>query len=111
MGSAFFALGPGGFAGAPTYDLGYVSIALALIAGLRPSGVVIMAVLYGALTNGAKNMVIVTGIPLALLVVIVAFALMFVAAPDLMRSTWRLKAPKPGVDTGPTSYVGPADSI
>ena len=26
-----------------------------------------MAVLYGALTNGAKNMVIVTGIPLALL--------------------------------------------
>ena len=37
-------------------------------------------------------MVIVTGIPLALLVVIVAFAIMFVAAPGLTRSIWRLGA-------------------
>jgi hypothetical protein len=40
-------------------------------------------------------MVIVTGIPLALLVVIVAFAIMFVAAPGLTRSIWRLRAPGP----------------
>ena len=49
-------------------------------------------------------MVIVTGIPLALLVVIVAFAIMFVAAPGLTRSIWRLRAPK-GI-----TLVGPADS-
>ena len=42
----------------------------------------VAALLYGALTTGAKSMVIVTGIPLALLVVIVAFAIMFVAAPE-----------------------------
>ena len=46
--------------------------------------------LYGALTTGAKSMGIVTGIPLALLLVIVTFAMLFWAAPDLSRSMWRL---------------------
>lgn len=110
MGSAFFGLGPGGFSGGPSNDIGYVSIALALLAGLRPSGVVVAALFYGALTTGAKSMVIVTGIPLALLVVIVAFAIMFVAAPGLTRSIWRLSAPKPGTEIGAITPVGPADS-
>ena len=100
MGSAFFGLGPAaGFSGGPTFDFGYVAIALALLAGRRPSGVVVAALLYGALTTGAKSMVIVTGIPLALLIVIVAFAIMFVAAPDLTRSIWRLRPPTPKVGT------------
>lgn len=91
LGSAFFVLGPSrGLSGGPTSDMGYVALALALIAGLRPSGVVFLAVLYGALNNGAKSMVIATGIPLALLVVIIGFALLFVAAPALIRSIWRL---------------------
>ncbi len=101
MGSAFFGLGPaGGFSGGPANDLGYVALALALLAGLRPSGVVVAAVFYGALTTGAKSMVIATGIPLALLVVIVAFAIMFVAAPGLTRSIWRLRAPDPRTEIG-----------
>ncbi|MFL5713026.1 MAG: ABC transporter permease [Chloroflexota bacterium] len=96
MGSAFFGLGPAeGFSGGPENDLGYVAIALTLLAGSRPSGVVIAALFYGALTTGATNMTIVTGIPLALLVVIIAFDIMFVATPGLTRSIWRLKAPKP----------------
>jgi general nucleoside transport system permease protein len=109
MGSAFFGLGPaGGFSGGPQNDLGYVALALTLLAGLRPSGVVVAAVFYGALTTGAKSMVIVTGIPLALLVVIIAFAIMFVAAPDLTRSIWRLKAP--GAAGAVLSRGGGADS-
>ena len=57
MGSAFFGLGPaGGFSGGPPYDLGYVAIALTLLAGSRPGGVVLAALFYGALTTGAKNM-------------------------------------------------------
>jgi simple sugar transport system permease protein len=96
MGSAFFGLGPaGGFQGGPPFDLGYVAIALTLLAGSRPGGVVLAALFYGALTTGAKDMVIATRIPLALLVVIVAFAIMFVAAPGLIRSIWRLGPPKP----------------
>jgi len=89
MGSSFLALGPAGGPGT-VRDIGFVALALALLAGLRPSGVVLAALLYGALNNGAKNMVIVSGIPLALLVVIIALAMMFVAAPGLIRSIWRL---------------------
>jgi ABC-type uncharacterized transport system permease subunit len=112
MGSAFFGLGPAqGFGGGPVFDLGYLAVALALLAGRRPSGVVLVALLYGALTTGAKNMVIVTGIPLALLTVIVAFAIMLVAAPDLTRSIWRLKSPKPSAEPGASPPIGPPASI
>ena len=100
MGSALFGLGPAsGFSGPPTFEFGYVAIALALLAGRRPGGVVVAALLYGALTNGAKVMTIVTGIPLALLTVIVALAIMFVAAPELTRSIWRLRPSAPRVGT------------
>jgi ABC-type uncharacterized transport system permease subunit len=106
MGSAFFGLGPArGFSGGPTSDLGYVAIALTLLAGRRPSGVVIAAVLYGALTTGAKSMVIVTGIPLALLTVIVAFAIMFIAAPELTRSIWRIGPPKSSPESSANTPV------
>ena len=109
MGSAFFALGPAaGSPGAAPYDMGYVAIALALLAGRRPGGVVVAALLYGALTTGAKSMVVATGIPLALLMVIVAFAIVFVAAPELTRSIWRLGAPKAGARPGADPSGGPA---
>jgi general nucleoside transport system permease protein len=111
MGAAFFGLGPAlGSGGGPESGMGYVAIALCLLAGRRPSGIVVAAVLYGALTTGAKSMVIATGIPLALLTVIVAFAIMFVAAPELTRSIWRLKPSRRGAGTvGNTP--GPAASV
>jgi ABC-type uncharacterized transport system permease subunit len=109
MGSAFFGLGPAqGFSGGPSWEFGWVAIALALLAGRRPGGVVVTALLYGALTTGAKSMVIVTGIPLALLVVIVAFAIMFVAAPELTRSIWRPWWQKPRSEAGANTPVGSA---
>lgn len=89
MGSSFLTLGPAGGVGT-VWDIGFVALLLALLAGLRPGGVVLAALLYGALNNGAKNMVIATGIPLALLVVIITLALMFVAAPGVIRSIWRV---------------------
>jgi simple sugar transport system permease protein len=111
LGSALFLLGPAaGLSGGPSRDMGYVAIALALLAGRRPSGVVVAALFYGALTTGAKNMVVVSGIPLALLIVIIAFAIMFVAAPELTRSIWRLRPSKPSAETAATT-PGPADSI
>jgi|GEM_PF-2203042 simple sugar transport system permease protein len=88
MGGAFLALGPaGGLSGS---GAGLVPLALALIAGLRPSGIVLAAVLYGALSNGAKTTVIATGVPLDILVLVIALAMMFVAAPGIVRSIWRL---------------------
>lgn len=106
LGSAFFAFGPAdGFGGAPGRDMGYVALALALLGGLRPTGVVLAAVLYGALDTGAKNMVVATGIPLALLTVVIALAVMFVAAPGLVRSTWRLGPVGPDERPSPTHGV------
>jgi ABC-type uncharacterized transport system permease subunit len=103
MGGAFLALGPaGGLSGS---DAGLIPLALALIAGLRPSGVVLAAVLYGALSNGAKSTVIETGVPLDMLEVIIALALMFVAAPGIVRSIWRLQVTEsrlePAADPAP----------
>jgi general nucleoside transport system permease protein len=75
--------------------LGFTAIALALLAGLRPSGVVLSALLFGALTQGGKRMGIDTGIPVDLLVFIMALVIMFVAAPGLIRSIWHVRVSKP----------------
>ena len=102
MASAFFSLGPAfNTGGGPSPVFGYVAIALALLAGRRPSGVVLAALLYGALDTGATGMVITTGIPLSLLSAIVAFAILFVAAPELTRWIWRLRTPPPGAAGAP----------
>jgi ABC-type uncharacterized transport system permease subunit len=74
--------------------IGFTAIALALLAGLRPSGVVLAALMFGALTSGGKLMGIQTGIPFDLLVFIMALVIMFVAAPNLIRSIWRVKPDK-----------------
>jgi simple sugar transport system permease protein len=75
--------------------IGFTAIALALLAGLRPSGVVLAALLFGALTSGGKSMGIQSGIPFDLLVFIMALVIMFVAAPNLIRSIWRVKVVDP----------------
>ena len=74
--------------------MGFTAIALALLAGLRPSGVVLAALLFGALTSGGKLMGIQSGIPYDLLGFIAALVIMFVAAPSLIRSIWRVKPDK-----------------
>jgi simple sugar transport system permease protein len=100
MGGAFLTLGPaGGLSGS---GAGFVALALALIAGLRPSGIVLVCILFGALSNGAKAMVVETGTPLDILTFVIALAVMFVAAPGLIRSIWRLKPPP--VDDDPATF-------
>jgi ABC-type uncharacterized transport system permease subunit len=93
-------------------NIGFNAIALALLAGLRPSGVVLAALLFGALTNGGKLMGVQTGIPQDLLIFIMALVIMFVAAPGLIRGMWRIKAGKPAPEiaalpASPTSTSTP----
>ncbi len=107
MASAFTVLGPGG--GGPI-GLGYVALALAVLGGLRPSGVVLAALLYGALSNGARTMVIATGVPLPLLVVVIAVAMTLVAAPSLIRSIWRVRS-APSPDGAAELPVGLSDPL
>jgi simple sugar transport system permease protein len=83
--------------------IGFNAIALALLAGLRPSGVVVSALLFGALTQGGKRMGIDTGIPFDLLLFIMALVIMFVAAPGLIRSIWRVRVAKPAPEIAQVS--------
>ena len=108
LGSAFLALGPVGGIGF-VGNLGFIAIALALIGGRRPSGLVVAALLYSVLESGAKNMVIVTDLSLSLLMVIVTLTLLFVAAPGLIRSIWRLKPPR--VDSPAPMIPAPEGAI
>ena len=104
MGGGFIVIGT---VGQLTLDLsggiGFTAIALALLAGLRPSGVVMAALLFGALTNGGKLMGVQSGIPFDLLVFIMALVIMFVAAPGLIRGIWRIKVARPADDITPVS--------
>jgi ABC-type uncharacterized transport system permease subunit len=70
---------------------GFDGIAVALIGGSRPLGVVLAALLFGALRAGATPMQSATGIPIDLVVVIQALVIMFVAAPALVRGMFRFK--------------------
>jgi general nucleoside transport system permease protein len=74
---------------------GFAAIALALLAGNRPFGVVLAALLFGALRTGGALMQVKTGIPLDLLFFLQALVIMFVAAPGLVRVIWRLDRRKP----------------
>ena len=70
---------------------GFDAIALALLGGARPLGVVFAALLFGALRAGATPMQVSTGIPIDLVVVIQALVIMFIAAPALVRGLYRIK--------------------
>jgi ABC-type uncharacterized transport system permease subunit len=71
---------------------GFDGIAIALLGGSSPLGVVLSALLFGALRAGATPMQAATGIPIDLVVVIQALVIMFVAAPALIRELYRIRA-------------------
>jgi simple sugar transport system permease protein len=91
-------------------NVGFNAIALALLASLRPSGVVLAALLFGALTNGGKSMNVVSQVPFDLLFFIMALVIMFVAAPGLIRSIWRVKVSKPPPEVASVTPVVPGES-
>ncbi|MFV2044962.1 MAG: ABC transporter permease [Anaerolineales bacterium] len=73
---------------------GFDSIALALLGRNHPLGVVLAALLFGTLRNGATRMQAVAGIPIDIISVMQALILAFIAAPAIIRTIFRLKEPK-----------------
>ncbi|HEX5936295.1 MAG TPA: ABC transporter permease [Actinomycetota bacterium] len=71
--------------------LGFDGIAVALLAGARPGGVVAASFLFGALRAGGRSMQIATQTPIDIVVVIQALVIAFVAAPALVRTMFRMK--------------------
>ena len=73
---------------------GFDSIALALLGRNHPLGVVLSALLFGTLRNGAMRMQAAAGIPIDIISVMQALILAFIAAPAIVRTIYRLKEPK-----------------
>jgi simple sugar transport system permease protein len=71
---------------------GFDGIAVALIGATRPGGVVLAALLFGALRAGATPMQAATGTPIDIVIVIQALVIAFIAAPALVRAIYRIRA-------------------
>jgi len=70
---------------------GFDSIALALLGNSHPLGVVLSSFLFGFLRGGAARMQTVAGIPIEIVKIIQGLIIVFVAAPEIIRSLYRLK--------------------
>ena len=81
---------------------GIDAITVALLGRSKPGGVVLAALLYGALHAGAPLMQASTGVPVDIVQVIQALIVMFVAAPPLVRAIFRLREARGG---GPGQYL------
>ncbi|NPV87501.1 MAG: ABC transporter permease [Anaerolineae bacterium] len=70
---------------------GFDSIALALLGNNHPLGVVLASLLFGTLRNGATRMQVAAGIPIDIIAILQAMILMFIAAPAIIRTIYRLR--------------------
>ncbi len=70
---------------------GFDAIAIALLGKTHPLGVVLAAILFGAMRNGATRMQFLTQIPVDVISVIQALILLFVAADAIIRYIYRFK--------------------
>jgi simple sugar transport system permease protein len=75
---------------------GFDAIALALLGNNQPLGVVLASLLFGFMRNGATKMMLATDIPIDIVSVVQAFILVFVAAPAIIRTIYRLRQPAKG---------------
>jgi len=73
-------------------NIGFDSIAIALLGRSMPLGTAFAAVLFGAMQAGGRQMQANTDVPIDLIVVLRALIVMFIAAPLLVKSIWRVKS-------------------
>jgi len=77
-----------------TAQIGFDAIALALLGRSHPGGVVLSAILFGALRAGGRAMQFQSDVGIDLIVVIQALIIVFIAAPELVRAIYGVKGGK-----------------
>ncbi len=70
---------------------GFDAIAIALLGKNHPGGVVMAAILFAAMRNGATRMQFLTQIPVDIISVIQALILLFIAADSIIRYIYRVR--------------------
>jgi simple sugar transport system permease protein len=77
-------------------NIGFDAITVALLGRASPWGTVLAGLLFGALRAGGVQMQAQTGTPIDVVTVIQALIVIFIAAPPLIRSIFRLNATRGG---------------
>ncbi|ACQ81190.1 inner-membrane translocator [Beutenbergia cavernae DSM 12333] len=73
--------------------VGFDAITVALLGRSKPLGTVLAGLLFGAFAAGGRLMQTRTGTPIDLVLVLQSLIVLFIAAPPLVRSVFRLPAP------------------
>jgi general nucleoside transport system permease protein len=84
--------------------VGFDAIALALLGRSHPVGVLLAGLLFGGLRAGGREMQGAAGVPIDLVLVLQALVIVLIAAPELVRRIYRIKAPEQ--ELGPTISTG-----
>ena len=85
-------------------ELGFDGIAVALLGRANPIGVLAAALLFGIMRSGSTGMQAQTSTPVDIIVVIQALIIAFVAAPDLVRAIYRVRARREAEPAFTTSW-------
>lgn len=92
-------LTPGAFT-----NIGFDSIAIALLARGNPLAVVPAALLWGALLSGAPLMQVEADLSVNLVRIVQALIILFVAADAIVRRLFRIRAPRDATDISPATF-------
>ena len=73
---------------------GFDAIAISLLGKNHPVGVVLSALLFGILRSGATDMQSMARIPIDIISIVQGMVIVFIAAPDIIRWLYRIRAVK-----------------
>ncbi len=82
-----------GFTAGIDAGIGFDAITVALLGRSKPVGVFVAGVLFGALKAGGYSMQAAQGVPIDIVLVVQSLIVLFIAAPPLVRTIFRLPVP------------------